>query len=136
MPLDVNSALQHLRNVRLKVLQLHKALLDSERVVYEQFHGRIQSTGEFFRLVIGHDWFSWLRPISQLIVQMDDVLNSKEPVTIEAIDELLKETREMIQPAEEGTTLNKRYYYIIQRDSKIALMHADLKKLLNEDKVA
>lgn len=136
MPSDVTSALQHLRNVRLKVLQLHKALLDSERVVYEQFHGRIQSTGEFFRLVIGHDWFSWLRPISQLIVRMDDVLNSKEPVTIEAIDGLLKETREMMQPAEEGTTLNKRYHYTIQRDPNIALMHADLKKLLGENKVS
>jgi hypothetical protein len=136
MSSDVNSALQQLRDVRLKLLHLHKALLESERLVYEQFHGRIQSSGEFFRLVIGHDWFSWLRPISQLIVQMDDVLHSKEPVSKETIDDLLHQTREMMQPAEVGNPLNRRYYYIIQRDPNIALMHGDLKKLLGKDEVA
>ncbi|PSB20456.1 hypothetical protein C7B76_06245 [filamentous cyanobacterium CCP2] len=128
---SLDSALQHLREVRLSILHLHKALLESERVVYEQFHGRIQSSGEFFRLVIGHDWFSWLRPISQFIIQMDDVLKSKEPVTIDQVNGLLDEAKQMLQPAQDGTTLEKRYYRAIQRDPDIALMHANLTRLLN-----
>jgi hypothetical protein len=125
-------ALQQLRDVRLSILRLHKALLESERVVYEQFHGRIQSSGEFFRLVVGHEWFSWLRPISQFIIQMDDVLKSKEPVTIEQVNGLLDEAKQMLQPAQDGTTLEKRYYRAIQRDPDIALMHADLTRLLEQ----
>ena len=128
---SLDSALQHLREVRLSILHLHKALLESERVVYEQFHGRIQSSGEFFRLVIGHDWFSWLRPISQFIIQMDDVLKSKEPVTIDQVNGLLDEAKQMLRPAQDGTTLEKRYYRAIQRDPDIALMHANLTRLLN-----
>jgi hypothetical protein len=127
---SLDSALQHLREVRLSILRLHKALLESERVVYEQFHGRIQSSGEFFRLVVGHEWFSWLRPISQFIIQIDDVLKSKEPVTIEQVNGLLDEAKQMLQPAQDGTTLEKRYYRAIQRDPDIALMHADLTRLL------
>jgi hypothetical protein len=43
---------QRLREVRAALLRLHKTLLESERVVYEQLHGRIRSKGEFFQLVI------------------------------------------------------------------------------------
>lgn len=127
MPLDSSSdaKLQQLKTVRKKLLALHKALLDSEKGIYEQFYGRIQTTGEYFRLVTTHDWFSWLRPISQFIVQMDDVIHAKEPVPPEKIDQLLQQAQQLMQPDAEGTSLNKRYLHAIQRDPQIALMHAD-----------
>ncbi len=112
------------------MLRLHKALLHSERIVYEQFYGRIPSSGEFFRLVIEHEWFSWLRPMSQFIVQIDDVLNSKEPMTLGQADELLDQARTMLQPSAEGTSAEKRYFRAIQRDPDIALMHAEVTRLL------
>ena len=125
--------LQHLREVRQALLRLHKALLESERIVYEQFYGRIQSTNEFFQLVVNHDWFSWLRPISQFIVQIDTFLGSKEPVTLNEANQLLEEARMLIDPAEEGPSLKTRYYRAIQRDPAIALMHAEVSKLLVND---
>lgn len=127
---SLEATLQRLRQVRLLLLRLHKALLNSERVVYEQFHGRIQSSGEFFQLVIGHDWFSWLRPISQFIIQIDDALSPKHPATLEQADNLLREAKVLLQPAVDGTTLQKRYYRAIQRDPEIALMHAEVTRLL------
>jgi hypothetical protein len=121
--------LQRLRQLRTALIRLHKALLDSERIVYEQFHGRIQTNGEFFRLVIGHEWFSWLRPISQFIAHLDETLSSKEPVTLEQANQLLEQARSLLQPASENT-LKKRYYHAIQRDPNIALMHAEVANLL------
>lgn len=121
---------QQLREVRAALLRLHKALLHSERDVYEQFHGRIQSKGEFFQLVIGDEWFSWLRPFSQFIVQIDEALSAKEPITLHRANELLDEARSLVSPSEEGTTREQRYYQAIQRDPNIALMHADVSKLL------
>ncbi|HEY9623736.1 MAG TPA: hypothetical protein V6C78_25485 [Crinalium sp.] len=120
-----------LRAVRFAILRLHKALLNSERIIYEQFYGRVPSSGEFFRLVISHEWFSWLRPISQFIIQIDDVLNAKEPISLEQVNALLDQARSLLSPAEEGTTLEKRYFNAIQRDPDIALMHAEVSKLLN-----
>lgn len=127
-PLD--ASFQQLRELRSQMLRLHKALLHSERVVYEQFYGRIPSSGEFFRLVIEHEWFSWLRPMSQFIVQIDDVLTSKEPMTLGQANELLDKARSMLQPSAEGSSAEKRYYRAIQRDPDIALMHADVTRLL------
>lgn len=122
--------LQRLRQLRTLLLRLHKALLDSERIVYEQFHGRIQSNGEFFRLVIGHEWFSWLRPISQFIAHLDEALSAKEPVTLEQANQLLDEARSLLQPAETGDSSKKRYYQAIQRDPNVALMYAEVANLL------
>lgn len=127
---SLESALQHLRQVRLSLLRLHKALLNSERIVYEQFHGRIQSNGEFFRLVVGHEWFDWLRPMSQLIVQMDDLLHAKEPITVDQVDAVLEQAQSLLQPSVDGTSAEKRYYRAIQRDPEIALMHAEISRLL------
>lgn len=128
---SLDSSFQRLRDLRALLLRLHKALLHSERVVYEQFHGRIPSSGEFFRLVIEHEWFSWLRPMSQFIVQIDDVLSPKEPMTLGQAEELLEKARALLQPSAEGTSAEKRYYRAIQRDPDIALMHAEAMQLLN-----
>lgn len=127
-PLDF--PFQRLREVRAALLRLHKALLNSERDSYERLHGRIQSKGEFFQLVIQDEWFSWLRPFSQFIVQIDEALSAKEPITLDRANELLTEVRSLISPAEEGTLQQQRYFQAIQRDPNIALMHADVSRLL------
>lgn len=121
---------QRLREVRAAMLRLHKALLDSERIVYEQFHGRIRSSGEFFQLVLENEWFSWLRPFSQFIVQIDEALSAKEPITLNRANELLDEARSLVSPSEEGTTQERRYYRAIQRNPDIALIHAEVSRLL------
>ena len=130
-PLDLS--FQRLREVRTALLRLHKALLDSERNVYEQLHGRIQSNGQFFQLVLEDEWFSWLRPFSQFIVQIDEALSAKEPITLDRANELLDEVRALVSPAEEGTNREQRYYQAIQRDPDIALMHAQVSRLLATD---
>jgi hypothetical protein len=128
---SLDSAFQRLRELRALLLRLHKALLHSERIVYEQFHGRISSTNEFFRLVLEHEWFDWLRPMSQLIVEIDDVLSPKEPMTLGQAEALLEKARHLLQPDVEGSSSEKRYYRAIQRDPDIALMHAEAMQLLN-----
>ncbi len=122
--------LQRLRDVRNILLRLHKALLESERVAYEQFHGQIKSKGEYFQLVLNHDWFNWLRSISQFIVEIDELLSSKEPVELDNASGLLEQAQNLMQPSEDGDTFGKRYYAAIQRDPDIALMHAQVSRLL------
>ncbi|MEA5572310.1 hypothetical protein [Calothrix sp. UHCC 0171] len=125
-----DSPLQRLREVRRLLLRLHKALLDSEKIVYEQVYGQIKSNGEFLSLVIGHEWFNWLHQISQLIVRIDEVLFAKKPVAMEQPNQLLEQTKNLLQPDNEGTTLGQRYFHAIQRDPEIALMHVELSEML------
>ncbi|MBD1842883.1 hypothetical protein H6F89_05550 [Cyanobacteria bacterium FACHB-63] len=127
---EFDSTLQRLGQVRFALLRLHKALLDGERVRYEQEYGRIRSNTEFFQLVLENEWFAWLRPISQFIVQIDEALSAKEPITMAQADELLVQTRQLMQPSQTGSTLEQNYYQAIQRDPDIAFIHAELANML------
>ncbi|MDY7023847.1 MAG: hypothetical protein SWJ54_21300 [Cyanobacteriota bacterium] len=134
-PASLDFPFKRLRNVRTKLLRLHKALLESEKVEYEKIHGPIRSRGEFFQLVIGEGMFSWLRPFSQLIAQIDEVMAAKdEPVTLQQVNQLLEESQMLLRASENGNEREKRYYEVIQRDPDIAFMHAELSQLLTQKK--
>lgn len=133
MTASFDSAVARLKAIRPELLRLHKALLDSERIVYERTNGPIANSGEFFRLVIDDEAFSWLRPISKFIVQIDELLDlrKKESVEPESAAILLEKARLMMKPNENSLTpLGERYFQAIQRDPNIALMHADISKKL------
>ena len=83
---------QPLQELRDALLDLHKALIDSERAVYETKVGPIKSPHHFFQLVSSDPWFAWLRPVSQLIVAMDEALDADEPLTSDNVDMLMKES--------------------------------------------
>jgi len=125
-------AYQKLETLRPLLLKLHKALLEAERDSYERIHGRIASKGEFFQLVIGDEWFGWLRPISQFIVQMDEVMRSKEPVSPNQIHELLTEARDLL-PLEASDTSEAavRYQRALQNHPEIVEMHGEMTDLLD-----
>ncbi len=130
---SLDAPFQRLRELRPKLLKLHKALLDSERATYEQSYGRIQTSGEFLQLVINHEWFNWLRPISQFIVQIDELLHAKEPVVLSQVTDLLEKAQTLLQPSENGTLAEQHYFRAIQRDPAIAMMHGEVADLLASD---
>jgi hypothetical protein len=68
-----------LRQVRDRLLDLHKALLDAERARFEREHGRVASSGQWLQLVLSHEQFAWLRPYSGLIVRIDEWIASDAP---------------------------------------------------------
>lgn len=133
MSASLDLPFHRLREVRLKLLRLHKALLFSERETYEQHFGAIRSTGEFFQLVVSDEWFSWLRPFSQFIAQIDETLSSREPATLQQASDLLHQARELLKANETGSESEQRYYHAIQRDPNIAFMHAEVTQLLRAD---
>jgi hypothetical protein len=54
------------------LLELHRELLAVERTVYEEAHGPIPGPGAFLQLLTGDPAFAWLRPLSMLIIELDD----------------------------------------------------------------
>jgi hypothetical protein len=130
-PSSLDLPFQQLRELRLAMLHLHKALLDSERIVYEQFHGRIKTNVEFFQLVTEHEWFNWLRPMSQLIVKIDEATSAKEPMTIAEANQLIEQVRSLLQPSQTGTLGERQLYRAIQRDPQVAMLQAKVTSLIS-----
>ena len=110
------------------LLKLHKALLDSERVVYEKNIGPIQSPNHFFQLLTSDPWFAWLRPISQLIVAIDETLDAKEPLASADVDAVMNQSVFLLVPANSGNEFGERYVAALQRDPRVVLAHAQVAK--------
>jgi hypothetical protein len=122
---------QHLSELRMKLLHLHKILLDGERAAYEQVRGKI-SSGEMLRLAIESEQFAWLRQISQIIVQIDHLLHADEPLTSEAIATLITDVRTLLV-ADEENEFAMRYDAALQRYPDVVLAHADVVRVLASD---
>jgi len=121
---------QRLQQLRDGLLALHKALVDSERVSYEQTIGTIPSPSQFLQLLTSDPWFAWLHPMSQLIVAMDETLGAKEPLTGAAVDALFSQTRLLLVVSEAGAGFPRHYFEALQRDPDVVLAHAEVAKLL------
>ena len=114
-----------LPELREALLTLHKTLVDSERISYEQTIGTIPSPNHFLQLLTSDPWFAWLHPLSLLIVTMDQALDSKrKPLTDADAEELVKQTRQLLVASEEGEGFSKHYFDALQRDPAVVLDHA------------
>ncbi|MDB6068108.1 MAG: uncharacterized protein JWR26_4316 [Pedosphaera sp.] len=125
---------QRLQELRNALLNLHKALVDSERISYETTVGAIQSPNHFLQLLTNDPWFAWLQPVSQLIVSMDEALESKEPLTDADAEALIKQTALLLVATEEGHGFPRHYFDALQRDPDVVLAHADVAKIFGPRK--
>ena len=122
-------ARRRLSELRLALLTLHKALVDSERVSYERTVGTIPSPNHFLRLLTQDPWFAWLQPFSQLIVAMDEALEEQEPLTPAGADALVRQTRLLLVASELGEGFSRHYFDALQRDPDVVMAHADAARL-------
>jgi hypothetical protein len=127
---------ESLRQVRQGLLDLHKALIERERAAYERGHGAV-SPAELLQLLIRDSAFSWLHPISELIVRVDELIsNANErrrptparpamtPDQVRAEAEILMmETRQLLTLGDAPGGFRERYDAVLQADPAIGLMH-------------
>ena len=124
-----------LPELREALLHLHKTLVDSERVSYEQTMGTIPSPNHFLQLLTNDPWFAWLHPLSLLIVAMDQAIDSKRnPLTPADAEALVKQARLLLVASEEGDGFPKHYFDALQRDPDVVLAHAAAAKLFSPRK--
>jgi hypothetical protein len=137
---------ESLMQVRQTLLDLHKALIERERAAYEKGHGAV-SAGEMLQLLIRDAAFSWLHPISELIVRVDELISNanerrrptparpamtRDQVNAEA-EILLIETRQLLTNGDAPGGFRERYDAVLQSDPAIVQMHrAVMSALPNE----
>ena len=123
---------KRLLDVRGGLLSLHKALILSEQVTYERINGRVESTGQLLQLVLNDPWFTWLHPLSQLVVRIDDLLEDESELLLVEVEHFLIEARALIRPSEEGDGFERSYYEALQREPDVIFAHVEVKKLLRQ----
>lgn len=119
-----------LDQARTALLSVHKALLDDEKIRYEKHRGPIATPGHFLQLLIHDDWFAWLHPLTELVVQIDELVFAKEPQPRENADALLEQARRLLSPSESGDPFQRHYFQTLQRAPAVVMAHAEAQKLV------
>ena len=120
-----------LNSLRSKLIVLHKALIDSERVEYEKSFGPIDTPQQFLKVLINDPWFAWLQPFSRMVVTIDEMLESEEPIPGDEFKELMVRARSLLQVSEETDDSRRSYFEALQREPDVILAHAAVMKVVN-----
>jgi catechol 2,3-dioxygenase len=119
-----------LRDMRGRLLNLHKALLDDTKAAYEMDRGRIRSSGSLLQLVISDPWFAWLHPLSELVVRIDESIEPESPATESDAVALLDQVERLLTPGENGDPFARRYFEALQRQPTVVLAHAEVRRVI------
>jgi catechol 2,3-dioxygenase len=125
----VRTKLQELRG---RLLNLHKVLLDDARATYELDRGRVGSPGALLQLVINDPWFAWLHALSELIVRIDQNVEHDSPATAADAAALVDQVERLLTASENGEGFARRYYEALQRQPAVVLAHADVRRALKQ----
>ena len=130
------STVQRLGEVRTALLRLHKILLDHERQAYEQAHGKIENSYGYLSLVMNDPWFAWLRHLSELIVQIDELLDAREGASENTATALIEQSRMLLTPNEAGPEFQRKYFASVQASPDVVLAHAEFARLLGPGRLS
>ena len=99
----------HPTEIRAPLLALHKSLVDAERREYERQHGRLENA-EFLKVLMEGPQFAWLKPLTALIVRLDEALEEDGQGAAAALEQL----RLLLVPRGEGSPFQRRYAEVLQ----------------------
>ena len=84
------------------LLELHRALLDQQRLQHEQERGPIGGSGELLHLAANDPEFAWLRSLSLLIVDLDGLLDDDDAPSEDEMGSLRLELEELFSSSAPG----------------------------------
>lgn len=114
-----------MKDLRQAMLRLHKTLLDWERRAYERIHGR-QSSNALLDALLEDPQFAWLRPLSQMIVRIDEMLEDEIPPERGDLEAVIGHVRDLTTPNETGNAYEQRYHAALQESPDAVFAHRDL----------
>jgi hypothetical protein len=118
-----------LNAVRFALRELHKALLDAERVQYERAFGRLESDYQALFLALDDPQFAWLRPLARFIIGLDERATGEEFDTA-ARERAIEEIRALLVPDATGTLFQRLYHDALQRRPEVVMAHATVMRAL------
>jgi hypothetical protein len=81
-------------------------------------------------LVIKDPFFQWLRPLSALIVAIDERTSGDEPFDLATGNALLGQARSLLAPDENGGGFQRENFRVIQESPEVASLRGQWDRLL------
>jgi hypothetical protein len=117
-----------LSDLRTRLLELHKLLLDDQRGTYESTYGPVTGP-ELLQLLLGHEQFAWLRSLSGMISTIDAAIDETEGgLTDSEVETFFDRTGALLRSGGDGPFATK-YRDALQRSPDVVMAHAAVVRL-------
>jgi hypothetical protein len=114
----------------LALRELHLALMERARRDYERENG-VVSAAEFLQLLLTDPSFAWLRPLSELMADID-LAREADPEVREEIATAVRPVVEHLlgSSADESGTFAGRYWQRVEDEPHVTMAHGGVKRAL------
>jgi len=126
MSLDGN-ARPRLQALSDHLMELHRAVVQATRTVYEVGHGAISATA-FLHLLTEDPAYVWLKSFTRLVLELDIALDGKAPLALERWPEW---QARIIALLDRDEAFVEHYAELLQSDPEVGGLHAQLRMLLS-----
>ena len=125
--------MENLREIRNELLKLHKTLMEIEKSNYEAENGKLTPT-QLLQLLFDNERFIWLRTISILVTEIDEMFADKNGIDQDLAEALKIKTTQLFDESDEFSDFKSKYQANLDTESSVAVQHDKLIKLLEQQK--
>ena len=116
-----------LREVSKALIPLHRHLIDAAKEDYAFAYAPVDTPSRLLNLVTSDPFFAWLKPLTSLIVNIDEMARTDfEPADAARVADGV----EQLFVTNGDAAFAERYLPLLQRDVDVAVGHAALRKAL------
>lgn len=116
--------------LRHALLDLHRTLIDAQRIEYERVRGRVETRGEFLGLVLNHPDFEWIRKLSALIAELDEWAEDEDSASEPGYDGIVEALRSLIRPDGADPGFGGRYWKMVEANPDVTVAHVKTWRLV------
>ncbi len=113
---------------------LHRSLIEHARRNYEREHGAIAGPADFLRLLTTDAFFAWIRPLSELIVNLDEASELDES-SKDKLASAVRSSVEQLVAAPGSNPLSedfaRHYWPLLSEDPEVTMAHAGVKQAIS-----
>ena len=116
-----------LREISRLLLPLHRSLIEAARADFALAYSEVQKPSHLLHLLNEHPFFAWLKPMTSLIVDIDEM--SRVDFEPQQFEEIVRRVEALVGNGA-GSDFAGHYLPMLQRDVDMAIAHAALRQAL------
>ena len=116
-----------MRSVSSALLAVHRVLIDVVATQRDPFRAVVGDPVGLFQLVLNEPEFAWLRPMLQLVAQIDELTELPDAPTDDEAKVLRARIERMLAPNDDPDGFGSRYVALLPLEPELAMAHADLR---------
>jgi hypothetical protein len=119
-----------LRALSRALQEVHRTLIQTARDRYERASGPVRSRGQLLDLLLHDGSFGWLRPLSGLIVEIEELAARDPAPTAEETAAMGSLVRSLTSSSDDPDAFGSYYVGLLASEPNVAISHLSLRDAL------